>query len=247
MKRCRLLELPPELRLDIYEHLYVPRDFKFHLTGYRVWTDRTDRVRNKAATASITLLATCCAIRYEASPVFFNSIRFDCEISYKIQAWVKTSSLVDFGAFKEMQGICIYIDESYRVGALNKATAKIATETLINFLAMIEFSAPALNVLYFVIFAYRLDRRCDEDRDQFHEMMDSLSRVRFCGVIRSAFFSEEYQSGSWVDKVFQRMLTRTGRYVKAVAYETRSTRLTETSTDLRRWLAAITEHEDIRS
>ncbi|KAK4896817.1 hypothetical protein LTR27_005414 [Elasticomyces elasticus] len=80
-QKCHLLELPPELRLLIYDFVYA-RDFKHVITidsimvvSVKLFSNDVGRFGHFAA-----LLRTCTLIRHEAEPVLFEASPFDIYI-----------------------------------------------------------------------------------------------------------------------------------------------------------------------
>lgn len=66
-ERCRLLELPAELRIAIYEHAFPPKTV-------HVWVDKNVyRWRSYIKKSAVALLATCRQIAAEATPVFHDN------------------------------------------------------------------------------------------------------------------------------------------------------------------------------
>jgi len=81
-KRCRLLELPPELRLVIYDYVW-DEDINCGLnlnTTDEVHVDYCDSPRHMTA-----LLGTCNFIYSEAQPIFYDAIIFHLDLdNYKV-------------------------------------------------------------------------------------------------------------------------------------------------------------------
>ncbi|KAK6434765.1 hypothetical protein LTR95_009053 [Oleoguttula sp. CCFEE 5521] len=83
---CRLLELPPELRLRIYELLFPPSKCYFGFAAYsqamRKWRNyayqREDRDQRLAAVA---LLRTCRVMHQEAAPVLYSRTIFELKFT----------------------------------------------------------------------------------------------------------------------------------------------------------------------
>jgi len=205
-KQRHLLELPTELRLEIYQWLYRPGTFNFCVTGSRTWVKRTSWTKRQRT--NVSLLATCRSIHAEATPVFYNAVSFGCVITKTIHAWAPTWGLPDFGAFKGMRtlGVCIGV-------TCYGDVARTSIDTLVGFLAMIEFSAPSLEALILLIHADRLVD--NEHQGYFEELMSSLSRTRFQGHIRSRLVLANVQNGghSLNTRTYHDMLAKTGRHV----------------------------------
>ena len=74
---CQLLDLPPELRLIIYEMLFTTAEMKFDITSTAVGaTYAFVADAGLLPLPGTTLLRTCKAISAEAIPVFYEGLTF---------------------------------------------------------------------------------------------------------------------------------------------------------------------------
>ncbi|KAK5707363.1 hypothetical protein LTR17_020759 [Elasticomyces elasticus] len=86
--RCYLLELPPELRLEIYDYLFTEK-FEVLLSIYRdcemeTWLTNPESglvVPKKEVRKLSTLLKTCKALATEVTPVLFQNLHFRIRFS----------------------------------------------------------------------------------------------------------------------------------------------------------------------
>lgn len=69
-KRCYLLEMPPELRLNIYDILFDPQQYVFFI-GNEIYYER-EYISGALTVHGTMLLQTCREIHQEAFPVFYD-------------------------------------------------------------------------------------------------------------------------------------------------------------------------------
>ena len=70
--RCYFLEIPAELRLEIYDYVYPKKSHAFHVLNWRV----TTTAHTPSGTATGGLLATCSKIYTEARPVLYGNTKY---------------------------------------------------------------------------------------------------------------------------------------------------------------------------
>lgn len=175
-RRCRLLELPAELRLEIYDYIGLPSTFKFCVKGSSCFIAPEDKLNNTSTIAKINFLATCHTIRDdEAAQSIFDSIKFKCKVLGGTPTVTSPSlGLPDFGAFKYMRTLTVEVKP-----LCYHDDAEAGIVSVIGILAMIEWSAPALKSLGVVFTDCRTG--CSEER--FGRLMEVLGRTRFQGKI----------------------------------------------------------------
>ena len=88
-----LLDLPPELRNRVYEHVLVSNDsieVDPNYGYYGIEDDLEDDLEEDRSTIKEPpLLQTCQMIRNEATQLYYSSNRFSCRTKYKLFRWIQ--------------------------------------------------------------------------------------------------------------------------------------------------------------
>nr|OQO28547.1 hypothetical protein B0A51_03722 [Rachicladosporium sp. CCFEE 5018] len=137
---CRLLELPPELRLRIYEALYPPGQRYFEMFPAVHIFKTSDALRPKELQQSVravALLRTCRQIHTEATPILYKHTVFDITIGtpwWSFEGIPELCSIQDFKLGGPMHSVYLRAPDRE---AISVAEADACTEVVDKVLTML--------------------------------------------------------------------------------------------------------------
>lgn len=175
---CHLLELPPELRLEIYDFLFPDEDLyamdliSFNTREGTMYTLTAPRGQLRCMGKATALLSACREINGEATPVFYRSLMFSIAVGGldhvfevpRLTAW----ELTTFPAFYQMRTMEVW-----------PTLARFPRPTQARLVTQIDALVDCVNGLP-RLECLDVDLYYDDSTDtgDFEDLMAALSRIR---------------------------------------------------------------------